>query len=83
MKYFEIKEPYYALIRANNEEEAIREYNNNIDVFEGDIKEISEDEAFGKFCRACTEDRGEDDLISTLVKEFEINSILLIDGNLL
>ncbi len=83
MKYFEIKTPYYALIRANNEEEAIKEYSNNIDIFAGDIKGISEDEAFGKFCRADSEDYEEDVLLSTIVKEFEINNILLVDGALL
>lgn len=83
MKYFEFKEPYYALIRADNEEKAIELYNFEIaDLYEDElclIKEIEEDIAFAKFLKAYTET----DSISEMTLSFHNNDLLLVDGCLL
>ena len=55
MRYFEIKEPYYALIKAETKEESIKIYVENVGDDEGnlkdEVKELDYYTALGKFCR--------------------------------
>lgn len=91
MKYFEIEEPYYALIRAESEEEAKEIYNEivaeedefNLAVF----TEITEEEAFKKFSNPKVW-KG-DNVSSWQIKTTFLNvlsegaTILLVDGDLI
>lgn len=88
MKYFEIKQPYYALIQTESEEEA-RDLYTNI-VAEDDDKTIeltklTEDEAWGKYIDPKVDREGDNKETEELKKEFydKSNSILLVDGNLI
>lgn len=87
MQFFEIHEPYYALIKAENKEKAKLEYEAAVAFFEDEEKEIEEVEkeyALAKFSQSQDED-GELLDISEILKEFKDKerSILLIDGALL
>lgn len=89
MNFYEIHDPYYALIKANNDEEAVEKY---IEVVAGEESEfeslieecepVSKDYAFERFTSAPCEDGKQ--LIENL-KYFNSDEveILLIDGSLL
>lgn len=88
MRYFEIHDPYYALIRALTKEEAVQKYigliaddkeNRLID----EIQEVDRDYALLLFGRGLTEERA-DIPISKILEEFEKrgNEILLVDSAL-
>jgi len=84
MKYFEIKYPYYALIKAKNKEEAIKNYTETIaDDLEGnlidEINELDKDAALGKYIARCDSDTS----IKQALEEFDIEDILLIDADLI
>lgn len=96
MKYFEFKDPYYALIRAENQDEAIPIYTEEVvgEPEEGESylpTEILYHTALGKFTSTIVEtmsdiEREEDTYkLSDLMKEFRNpnNYILLIDGDLI
>lgn len=88
MRYFEIYDPYYALMKAKNEQEAIKEYVKYVADDDGSLKdeiqEVSRDYALVKFSRA----PGEDKVllpISEVVDEFveQEHEVMVIDGNLI
>lgn len=87
MKYFETKQPYYALIPAKSKEEAKKMYVEEIcddddNCLEKEMKEITQIEAFVKFASAVEED-GYGESIETIgraIDEFYNAHILLIDG---
>ncbi len=95
MKYFEFKYPYYALIRAENEDEAISIYTEEV-VGESEENEnylpikILHHTALGKFTSTIVETMSDEEIesdtykLSDLMKEFRNpnNYILLIDGEL-
>jgi hypothetical protein len=59
MKFFEINEPYAALIKAQSKYEAISVYNEYVADADTDteVEEISRDEALVRFSRGWDEDR--------------------------
>lgn len=59
MKYFEIHEPYAALIKARSKYEAISVYNEHVADADTDteVEEISRDKALIRFSRGMDEDR--------------------------
>lgn len=88
MKFYEVHDPYYALIMATNEEEALEFYANNIAEDDGDlldgIEEVSRDYAVIRFSRAKSEDGKEVDqmeLLATLTSED--SQLLVVDSALL
>lgn len=90
MKFYEIIEPYWALIKAPNEDEAIEEYVRVVaddDVnqpLSEEIKEVDRDYAVARFSRVLTEDGGEvplDELLASI--RSEETSVLAMDGSLL
>ncbi|MGY4689320.1 hypothetical protein [Salibacterium sp. K-3] len=90
MKYFEISQPYYALLKAENESQAIMKYIEQVaDDSENEplceeIQEVPTDYAVAKFSRATGEDRELPPLREVLdeLRDGE-DSVLLIDGSLL
>ena len=88
MKYFEINDPYYALIKAENQAEAIKIYTEYVADDDGtlheEIKEVDRDYALASFSRGGTED-GEEVPISEILEDFqsEVSAVLLIDPALL
>lgn len=65
MKYYEFNDPYYALIQAENQEEALQKYANSIgeesvvDLEEetlDTLKELSKEEAWETFIEGVSED---------------------------
>ncbi len=85
MRYFEIREPYYALIKTKNEEECIRIYIENIADDDGTLKdellELGKNTALGKYVNALNGDI----LLSEAIEHFNNpeTDLLLIDGSLL
>lgn len=91
MKYFEIKDPYYALIKAENLVEATKQY---IEVVAGDdeerpliektFKEVSRDYALVKLSRGLGENGkvvSTEEVIQDI--QSDSSSVLLIDGSLI
>ncbi|WP_289136312.1 hypothetical protein [uncultured Brevibacillus sp.] len=87
MKFFEIHSPYYALLKAKTQEEAIAKYAEQVADDDGtlheEIKEVDRDYALVSFSRGATEDK-EEVPISEILKDFqsEGSSVLLIDSGL-
>lgn len=88
MKFYEAHYPYYALIMATNEEEAIEIYSENVAEDDDgslidEIEEVSRDYAVIRFSRAKSED-GKDidytEVLATLTSED--SQVLVIDGSL-
>jgi hypothetical protein len=88
MKFYEVSEPYYALLKAENVEAAIKEYTQTVGEDDGtlkdEIKEVHPYNAILNYGRGKSEDGEEvsvkelfDDLISPEPM------LLLIDGSLL
>lgn len=89
MKFYEINEPYYALLKANSEKEAIRKYVHNVADLEEEevdfeIKEVSRDYALARFSRAPGEDKKLLP-IGQIVSDFNVQEIevMIIDGSLI
>jgi len=89
MKFFKVNEPYYALIKANDKEAAIKLYEANVaENIDGevneDVREISANKALVIFSRATSED-GKIIPINEILTDFESEEemILLIEGTLL
>jgi hypothetical protein len=88
VKYFEISEPYYALISANNFDEALRVYVECVSEDDGtlreELREVDHDYALVKYSRGVSEN-GEPQSISELLSEFRNGAagVLLIDGSLI
>lgn len=89
MKYFKIQDPYYALIKAENQDEAIRIYTEFVSDDEDgtlheEIKEIDRDYALIQFARSESEDGDFMPVPETLDKfRREKSEVLLIDSGLL
>lgn len=79
MKYFEFKDPYFALISAENKDKAIEVYKNDVcesgDGFE--IEEVSKERAYELIDNASGSNESE---LNDLKKD---TGLLLIDGCLL
>lgn len=58
MKYFEVVDPYYALLKAEDKEDAKLEYNASVAGLEdiNDIHEVPEDYALVRFSQTSDED---------------------------
>lgn len=89
MNFFTVSEPYYALIKADNLEDAIQEYvhavaDNEDKEVEKNIKQISKDEALIRYTRCITKtgDHEETQRILNVVNSPETMT-LIIDANLL
>lgn len=87
MKYYEFYEPYFALIKAKNESEAIKIYEKDVaDIDSGiDMQEISRDYAIAKFSRS-TDEEGQFINIVDLIKIFnsdDESEVLIIDSHLI
>jgi hypothetical protein len=89
MKFFEVHEPYYALIKALDKEQAIKEYlevvaDDEDGTLESEIKEVERDYALVKFSRATSVDIM---ILTTkeILSQFNYggNEILLVDKQLL
>lgn len=83
MKYFEVIDPYYGLIKANDEIEAQSLYNKIISD-EGTVKEINRDYALAYFSRS-TGENGEAITVNEILKDFNSDEslVLLVDGAVL
>ncbi|MCQ4925002.1 hypothetical protein NE686_18015 [Tissierella carlieri] len=86
IKYFEVQLPYYALIRAETEEEAIEIYieyvaDDETDELKDEMVELDSDMALGKFVK-CLEKVEGDIPLSEVLKRFNEEDVLLIDGAL-
>ena len=91
MRYFEFAIPYYALIQARNEAEAVQEYievvagdKSDFDTLLDEAKEVPEYYAGARFSRA----KGEDGELMDLDEVVEIlkedkAQLLVIDGSLI
>lgn len=85
MKYFEIKEPYYALIKAKTEQECIKTYVENIADDDGSLKEemreLDRDTALGIYVKHLDGNM----FLSHALRNFkdEENALLLVDGSLI
>ncbi|KIN36730.1 MULTISPECIES: hypothetical protein [Bacillus] len=88
MKYFEVCDPYYALIKANTKEKAIKLYTEEVADDDGylrdEIKEVGMLYAAVKHSRTVTEDQ-ELSPISDVLEELQSNEerVLIMDGSLL
>jgi hypothetical protein len=90
MKFFEIHDPYYALIKAPNEAEAIQEYvksvadDDELNPLKDEIGEVDRDYAVASYSRAKSEDN-EDVPLSEILEDIrnERTMILIIDGSLI
>lgn len=88
MKYFEVQDPYYALIKANDKELAMKIYTEYVADDEGELnnemQEIGAYDAFLKFGEGLTDGK-EEMLFSEIINNFSSNenTVLLIDGSLL
>ncbi|MCY8517918.1 hypothetical protein [Bacillus atrophaeus] len=88
--FFEITEPYYALIKADSGEEAEKIYNENVsdtddyEDFQEEIREVNELYALLRFSRVLDED-GTLMEISEVMREFskDESEIIIWDGSLL
>lgn len=88
MKFFEVHYPYYALLKANDKEEAMQLYTECVADDDGtlheEIEEVERDYALVKFSRGRSEDKKEIPIIEVL-SNFQSNEpmVLLIDGALM
>ncbi len=86
MKYFEVVEPYYALLKADNKLEAKSDYNSLVADLEDieDIFEVPEEYALARFSQVPGEDKK---LVAPkiIAEEFvkQENKLLIIDGHLI
>ena len=92
MKFYEIKEPYFALIVAENEKQCLKLYKDIVcevedeKEFFDDIKTIDKYEAFKMLAKSRIEDGGElgaEEAFNQLENLEENGEVLLIDGSLL
>lgn len=86
MKFYEFDSPYYALLKASNEEEAKVRYVRHVAEDEGDLefKEVSEGYALVKYSRATGEDKKVIP-IEQILEEFYYDDCetLIVDGQLI
>ncbi|WP_340701643.1 hypothetical protein [Brevibacillus borstelensis] len=88
MKFFEIHSPYYALLKAETQEEAIAKYAECVADDDGtlqeEIREVDRDYALASFSRAVTEDNKKIP-IEKLLEDFqrEDNAVLFVTREVL
>jgi hypothetical protein len=88
MKFFETHDPYYALIKAENQAEAIKIYTEYVADDDGtlneEIREVDRDYALVRFARSKSED-GDFESVPHALEKFrrEKSEVLLIDSGLL
>ena len=91
MKYFEFKEPYYALLQVRTREDALKEYDETVaDLYdEGEksyeIKEVSKDYALNK-CKADDPEFYTSEKLEEVFNEENYSSfykLLLVDRSLI
>lgn len=86
MRYFEVLDPYYALLKAEDKERALLEYNASVAHLDDTDKiyEVPENYALIKFSQVTGEDKKLVDP-KIVVKDLEDDKIylLVIDGSLL
>lgn len=84
MKYFEVTESYYALIKAKNKDEMIEIYGQIDDDENFDFKEVDKDYAWSKFSDSSVE-RDREYTLEELLEDFEAEeeALLLIDSSLI
>ncbi|BDC76524.1 hypothetical protein [Enterococcus faecalis] len=92
MKFYEIKDPYYALIAAKDEKQCLKLYKDIVcevedeQEFFDDMKTIDKYEAFKMLAKSRIEDGGElgvEEAFNQLENLEENGEVLLIDGSLL
>lgn len=88
MKFFEIHSPYYALLKAETQEEAVTKYTecvaDNDGTLHEEIREVDRDYALVKFASGGVEG-GEKMTVKEMLKVFNenLNDVLCIDSALL
>ncbi|QSB48788.1 hypothetical protein [Parageobacillus toebii] len=88
MKFYEVHYPYYALLKAETKEEALKLYIDAVCDDDGslsqELKEVERDYALAMYSRAKTED-GKDIPIPVILEDFQDDEskVLLIDSTLL
>lgn len=92
MKFYEMKEPYFALIASEDEKQCLKLYNDIVcevedeKQFFGEMKTIDKYEAFKMLAESHTEDgekTGVEEAFNQLENLEENGEVLLIDGGLL
>ena len=92
MKFYEIKEPYFALIAAKDEKQCLKLYKDIVcevedeKEFFDDMKTIDKYEAFKMLAKSHIEDSGElgvEEAFNQLENLEEDGEVLLIDGSLI
>lgn len=87
MKYFEVNEPYYALLKAETQDECIKEYVEHVADDDGtlssEIKEVDRDYALINFSQALSEE-GDFIPVNEVLELFnnEKVNVLIVDGTL-
>ena len=87
MKFYEFSNPYFALIKAEDEYDAIVEYNESVGDINDEklenVKEVSRDYSMALFSRVLSED-GNVIPIAEIVSDFqkEERMTLVVDGTL-
>lgn len=88
MKFYEINNPYYALVKAENEGEAIKEYTKSVADNDGslheEIKEVDREYALAAYSRGLSED-GHTISVNEILEDFRNGETmtLLVDGSLI
>lgn len=86
MNFYEFTEPYYSLIKAENQEEAVQSYLKAVaDTEEGyEVKEVPDYYAIAKFSRCLDEFKKLVPLKEVLEQlESDSTEVLMVDGDLL
>lgn len=88
MKFFEVHDPYYALIKAENKEKAVNEYIHNVAADEDgklidEIEEVDRDYAIAQYSRGKSED-GKEIPLKEILEDVQNDRdiVLLFDGSL-
>lgn len=87
MKFFEIHDPYYALLKAPNEEAAIQEYvksvadDDELHPLKDEIGEVDRDYAVARYSRAKSED-GKEVPLGEILEDIKCDKTmtLIVDG---
>lgn len=89
MKFYEIHDPYYALIKAPSEEEAIKEYvktvadDDDLHPLKDEIGEVNRDYAVARYSRTKAEN-GKEVPLREILEDIQSDKAmtLIVDGNL-
>lgn len=94
LRYFEFKQPYYALIKAYDSGRAIEIYDQHVSVVEDKedeqeliqgMREIDEEQAKKKYLKASLTEDGDEIPLAERLSDFEedADEVLLVDASLL